>query len=63
MTMAVGSRKPEVDVGVPAVTPAGKKGAAGGGPLALVGKFALTKLAWPPAPTVTGGETFEEPLT
>ena len=45
MTIAVGSRKPEVEVGVPVVTPAGKKGAAGGGPLALVGKLALTKLA------------------
>ena len=39
--MAVGSRKPDVDVGVAATaTPAGKKAAAGGGPLALVGKLA-----------------------
>ena len=50
--MAVGSRKPDVDVGVAATaTPAGKKGAAGGGPLALVGKLAeFTKLPCGPAP-------------
>ena len=43
MTMAVGSRKLEVDVGVPV----GKNGAAGGGPLELVVNFVLAKLvAW-----------------
>ena len=59
MTMAAGSRKPEVDVGV------AKNGAAGGGPLALVGKLALTNdvgLAAAAVAVDTVAELFTDPL-